>query len=224
MKNKNYILLYLVLLFISTQVFCQNSEVYRVKLRKDNHKELILYDTIVSFDYLIQESKRNNGICNFEFFRGFNYVELDFKNTNENELIMFNDTVEIKILSQEFDTLRILENLTSDSNYYINHPFYGLDELSITDLGLLTRPHNELDKIYIRINNTKIELPEENYENFFDVNIICSNNYCPTKAYLTKKGNLIVQMENGGGSSFYYAIFVFNNKGKLIDRVVKSIL
>jgi hypothetical protein len=226
MKARNYILiLSLILVIISPRVFCQNSNLYKVKLRKDNNEKLILYDTIVSLDFLTQETKRYKGISNFEFFQCFNYQELKCKNINNNELLISNDSIKIRLLAKPFDTLRIIQNLQADTNYYLKHSFYGLDELNITDLNKLHwKPQTELDLISIQINNHKVDISIEHYENFFDPNIICDEEFCPTNAYLTENGEIILQMDNGNGAGFYYAIFVFNRKGELIEKVVKNVI
>ena len=226
MKQRNNILiLTLILVIISTRTYSQNSNEYKMKLRKDNDKELVLYDTIVTLDYLIKETKKYKGICNFEFFKGFNYPKLDCENISDNELIISNDFIQVRLLTKPFDTLQIIKNLNTDSNYYSKHSFYGLDELNITDLNLLHwKPQRELDLISIRINNYEIDLPKKHYEGFFDANITCNEEHCPTNAYLTEKGEIILQMNNGHGAGFYYAIFVFNSQGELIKKIVKNVM
>lgn len=193
-------------------------------MARPNQSGMVIYDTLVSLDYLGQKTV-DMGNSNFEYFHSFKYATLNSENMGQNELLISNDTIKIRLQTRYFDSLQLQNNLLTDSRYYDKHPFYGLDEVEIISLNSLHyKPRNQLDRIFISINGNEISLPKEEFANFFDVNILCTENHCPTKAYLTDEGDIILLMENGTGSGFYYAIFVFNNQGSLIDKIVKSAL
>lgn len=213
----------IILIIVSLNSYCQTTDTYKVKLSRDNEEELILYDTIIHLDYLLQDTKNYNGISNFEFFQRFDYPILKCSNINSEKLIISNDTIEILIETKSFDTLRFKRNLRTDPDYYIKHPFYGLDDIDLTDETKYL-PQRELSKITITINKISKELPYTEYENFFNPNIDCKEDCKPTKGYITENGEIIIQMDNSDGAGFYYAIFIFDYSGNLKRKLVENVL
>jgi hypothetical protein len=198
----------------SCKIDQQKPDGYSVKLRRDdNSKELVLYDTIVSLDYLTEGSKKYSSISNFEFFEGFNYPVLESKLETNNRLVLFNDSVNIVVETKPFDTLLFKRNLASDRNYYTNKSVYG---------GLPSL--REISNISIRINGRLNEMSSHEFENMFDPNIISTPYHIPTKAYLTEGGEILLQMDNGAGAEFYYLIFLFDKDGNVKKRIAKNVL
>jgi len=220
---KTILTLIITVIVLNNMLIGQSSDLYKVKLRRDNKEKLIIYDTFINLEYLLQSTKDYPGITNFEFFKNFDYPILGCNNEGSERVIISNDSVKIIIDTKPIDTFQIKLNLQNDSNYYIKNPTFGIINDNLTDNKLLAT-QTEISNITVIIKGISKELPKKEYDNLFNPKINCNGRHISTKGYVTDNGEIIIQMENGDGANFYYVIFIFDIKGNLKRKIVENVI
>jgi uncharacterized membrane protein len=181
---------------------------YRVKFYDyHNDKEI---DTFVKIDYLSEFS---------HLIIDFNYPKFINHNINEQRLKLYNDSIEILIESEIFDTSKHELKFNNQGNYkYLEQIdgkiFWGTD-------GEI--PKEKISKIQINYSGEIISIPNELFNDLFEPNLECVNTnndeYCYSKAYLTEKNELILIMLNSDGAGAYIVIFFIKDK-KYVYRIL----
>ena len=139
------------------------------------------------------------------------FTKLTKKQIIENEVILANRKVEIKITEKEF------EKTKHSFNYYKENPnqLYLIDEKEIfgTDGNI---PKKEYNSIVIKIDTLKIELPNEAIENLYEPNLEFTN-----ANFDEKTETFYIQSLNGDGAGGYAIIWIIE-KGKYKKRITTT--
>lgn len=139
------------------------------------------------------------------------FTKLTKKQIIENEVILANRKVEIKITEKEF------EKTKHSFKYYKENPnqLYLIDEKEIfgTDGNI---PKKEYSSIVIKIDTLKIELPNEAIENLYEPNLEFTN-----ANFDEKTETLYIQSLNGDGAGGYAIIWIIE-KGKYKKRITTT--
>lgn len=139
------------------------------------------------------------------------FTKLTKKQIIENEVILANRKVEIKITEKEF------EKTKHSFKYYKENPnqLYLIDEKEIfgTDGNI---PKKEYNSIVIKIDTLKIELPNEAIENLYEPNLEFTN-----ANFDEKTETFYIQSLNGDGAGGYAIIWIIE-KGKYKKRITTT--
>ena len=139
------------------------------------------------------------------------FTKLTKKQIIENEVILANRKVEIKITEKEF------EKTKHSFKYYKENPnqLYLIDEKEIfgTDGNI---PKKEYNSIVIKIDTLKIELPNEAIENLYEPNLEFTN-----ANFDEKTETYYIQSLNGDGAGGYAIIWIIE-KGKYKKRITTT--
>ena len=139
------------------------------------------------------------------------FTKLTKKQIIENEVILANRKVEIKITEKEF------EKTKHSFKYYKENPnqLYLIDEKEIfgTDGNI---PKKEYNSIVIKIDTLKIELPNEAIENLYEPKLEFTN-----ANFDEKTETYYIQSLNGDGAGGYAIIWIIE-KGKYKKRITTT--
>lgn len=144
-------------------------------------------------------------------FSVFNFTKLTKKKIRDNEIMLSNKKVEIKIIEKKF------EKTKHSYKYYKENPnqLYLIDNKNIfgTDGNI---PKREYNSIAIKIDTLKIELPREAIENLYEPNLEYTN-----ANFDEKTETLYIQSLNGDGAGGYAIIWIIE-KGKYKKRITTT--
>ncbi len=184
-----------------------NGELFKVKLfHPETETE---YDSIVSREFLEDDL--------FTLLK-FNYPKFESKPIDKNLIELTSGDMKIVIQTAEFEKEK--RKLEFDSSETFLERIDG-KKIYGTDGNI---PRNEIFDFYLINNKEKIQVPKSFYSDLFEPTIECLNDnddlYCYTVGYLNENGEIIVTMQNSDGAGSYMVIFLFNNEGKIKDRII----
>ncbi|ULC58306.1 hypothetical protein MBM09_10275 [Flaviramulus sp. BrNp1-15] len=190
-----------------TSELINNGEYFKVRLF---HPETeIEFDSIVSKEFLKDDL--------FTLLE-FNYPKFKSKLIDENSVELLKGNTKIVIKTSEFK--KDNRELSFDSSETFLEKIDGKDIYG-TDGNI---PRKEISSFYLIVNDEKIEIPQEQYNDLFEPTIECLNDnddlYCYTVGYLNEKGEIILTMQNSDGAGSYMVIFLFDKKNKIKERII----
>jgi len=190
-----------------TSELINNGEYFKVRLF---HPETeIEFDSIVSKEFLKDDL--------FTLLE-FNYPKFESKVIDENSVELLKGNTKIVIKTSEFK--KDNRELSFDSSETFLEKIDGKDIYG-TDGNI---PRKEISSFYLIVNDEKIEIPKEQYNDLFEPTIECLNDnddlYCYTIGYLNEKGEIILTMQNSDGAGSYMVIFLFDKKNKIKERII----
>ena len=111
----------LILSAFSTKIKGQSTDKYKVLLKKDNPKQLEVYDTIVPLKFLSE--LKYESLTNMQIFEGFGYSKFNL-NVKEGSATLFNDSIKINVLTKLFDSIYFKKNYLIDSSLYFESLYF----------------------------------------------------------------------------------------------------
>lgn len=215
------VLTFIVILGLFFQdAMAQSSQTYKVKLDRLNSIERVLYDSIVSIDFLSQ--KLDNGLPAIQGFAGFNYAELSLS-VKENSVELHTPELRIKIDVGEFDSSAFLKNYLIDSSLFLDNLYYREYTTKLFKEHPLY-PKTVVEGISLNINNVEIKLSEEEMGILYNPTITDYADTYGVNGYITDHERIILTIDCGEGAGAYIVIYIFNNKGQLETKIQEPLI
>lgn len=206
LTNRAFILLFFN--FCTLFLFSQNEynkEENLYKIRYFNSDTEIKKDTIVSLNFLDD---------NLYLYDRFLYPKLENRIVNDSVLILKNDSISLVIKTNEFNMSEYEVDYQGNTRFVekLNQKqIWGVDG----DL-----PNKTISKIQITFKERVIKLNESLYDDLFEPNFGCFNEYqCAINCYI-KNDEIILSMLNSDGAGGYTAIFIIGLDGIVKERLV----
>jgi hypothetical protein len=220
---KQTIYIFIIILFgISHSLVAQENDTYRVRLNRENLKELEVYDTTIALDFLIE--RNYDDLTKMQNFEGFNYQKFTLK-TKNNQAILSNDSIKITIITKPFDATYFKSNYEKGSSlYYYNFYFR---EFQGENFEHLVYPKTEVSEINVSINNKQIFLVNNHCRNLYDPELKGENRnnaeLFRLNAYIADNGKILLTLFCGAGAGAYKVIYLFDNNG-VIKRISAPVI
>ena len=215
--------LILILIGFSSTLIAQTNDKYRVLLNRENQKRLEFYDTTITLDYLSE--LRYESLTNMQIFEGFDYPKFK-QETNNNVTKLSNDSIQIKLISIPFDSIRFANSYKRNSLGDYDSPYFRNLPADFDYPPFF--PKTQISEIEITINFNLIKIQRQNCKHLYDPIVNCWTNngieMCGINGYVADNGKILLTLFCGGGTAAYTTIFVFDKFGNFEKRIEEPII
>ncbi len=219
----NILTLMIIQIGFSATLKAQNNDEYRVLLNRENQQRVEIYDTIVTLDYLSE--LRYESLTNMQIFEGFDYPRFKMIMT-DNIAVLSNDSINITLTANSFDSVEFYKNFKLDSNLYYNSLYFR--DLIVDSEIPMVYPQTEIVDLNVQIKNKTIILTKKQigylYNPSFDCWTYNGNEICGVNGYVADNGKTLLTVDCGEGVGAYKVIFVFDKTGNLERRIEEPVI